>query len=80
MATNVPTGPDCGVISCIAGTASAGLAVRMQAKKRETARTILTAASWSDLKAREALNRSASNCLKQFVFHIAVSEIRKSLT
>jgi len=60
MATNVPTGPDCGVISCIAGTASAGLAVRMQAKKRETARTILTAASWSDLKAREALNRSAA--------------------
>jgi hypothetical protein len=68
MATNVPTGPDCGVISCIAGAASAGLAVRMQAKKRETARIILTAASGSDLKAREALNHSAAIALSDLSF------------
>jgi len=45
MATNVPTGPDCGVISCITGAAFAGLAEKKQATKKETARRILTA--WS---------------------------------
>jgi len=51
MATNVPTGPDCGVISCIAGVASAGLAEKKQVKKRESARRTLTAGTWSDLTA-----------------------------
>ena len=50
MTTNVPTGPDWGVISCIAGAASAGLAQRKQATKKETAKRILPAWSWIRLE------------------------------
>src|SRR3974377_699725 len=57
------TGPACGVISWITGAASAGLAVSMHATKRETARRILTALSWSDLRTPEGLNSSVTNAL-----------------
>ncbi|HWS97372.1 MAG TPA: hypothetical protein VN620_12975 [Candidatus Methylomirabilis sp.] len=68
MATNVPTGPACGVISWITGAASAGLAVSMHATKRETARRILTALSWSDLRTPEVLNSSVTNALSDLFF------------
>jgi hypothetical protein len=80
MATNVPTGPACGVISWIAGAASAGLAARMPATKRETAKKILTALSWNDLRAPAALNSSATNAPSDLFFMSFSLRKKKSST